>query len=44
MSQNNCQCSRCRNSNRDEEVRVHPTRHEVRHSKSVKTVKKHSSN
>ncbi|MCT1903106.1 spore coat protein [Oceanobacillus sojae] len=39
MSQNNCQCSRCRNSNRDEEVRVHPTRHEVRNSTSVKTVK-----
>ncbi|MFD1065821.1 spore coat protein [Oceanobacillus locisalsi] len=39
MSRDNCQCSRCRNSNRDEDVRVHPTRHEVRHHNSVRTVK-----
>lgn len=38
MSRDNCQCSRCRNSNRDD-VRVHPTRHEVRTTNSVKTVK-----
>lgn len=39
MSRDKCQCSRCCNSNRDEDVRVHPTRHEVRTTNSVKTVK-----
>lgn len=39
MSRDNCQCSRCRQSDRNDDVRVHPTRHEVRNHTRVRTVK-----
>lgn len=39
MSRDKCQCSRCRNSNQNDNVIVHPTRHEVRKHNSVETVK-----
>ncbi|GIO21543.1 spore coat protein [Oceanobacillus sp. J11TS1] len=39
MSRDKCDCNRCRHSGRDEDVRVHPTRHEVRNHTRVKTVK-----
>ncbi|WP_152654977.1 spore coat protein [Oceanobacillus sp. CFH 90083] len=39
MGRNSCQYNRCRHSDRDEEVRVHPTNYEVRKHTNVKTIK-----